>query len=219
MLPGYPTNPDSFVAESAYKDRELVEISFDQSPVLYVGRFRALDYFGDGSFYLLDSPGHTIRHICGLARTTPDTFVFMGGDTCHHGGQLRPTKRTPLPKYVSPNPFPNELNAVMCPGALLLHIHPTHNPTEPFYRVANSPGSAARTDTVEAQESLEKLKEMDGNENVLTIIAHDAMWLKVLMFFPETLNNWKSEGHKARGAWAFLKDFKQAFSEIQKDTS
>jgi hypothetical protein len=32
------------------------EISFDESD-LEIGGFRALDYFGDGSFYLLDAPG------------------------------------------------------------------------------------------------------------------------------------------------------------------
>ncbi|KAG9074304.1 hypothetical protein FRC06_010784, partial [Ceratobasidium sp. 370] len=78
--PGYPTNPNALILESAYKGRELVEISFEDGPSLFLGRFRALDYFGDGSFYLLDSPGHAVGHICGLARTTPDTFLFMGGD-------------------------------------------------------------------------------------------------------------------------------------------
>ncbi|CEL53911.1 hypothetical protein RSOLAG1IB_06693 [Rhizoctonia solani AG-1 IB] len=80
MLPGYPTDPDSFITDSAYKGRELVEISFEQSLKLHIGRFRALEYFGDGNFYLLDSPGHTIGYIyiCGLARTSPKTFVLMG---------------------------------------------------------------------------------------------------------------------------------------------
>jgi hypothetical protein len=63
MLPGYPTDPDSFITDSAYKGRELVEISFEQSLKLHIGRFRASEYFGDGNFYLLDSPGHTIGYI------------------------------------------------------------------------------------------------------------------------------------------------------------
>lgn len=38
--------------------------------------------FGDGSFYLLEAPGHATGHMCGLARTTadPPLFVFMGAD-------------------------------------------------------------------------------------------------------------------------------------------
>ncbi len=66
------------------------EIDF-QEP-LTIGSFSAVDFFGDGSFYLLNSPGHAIGHMSGLARTStnPDTFIFMGGDLCHHGGQMRP---------------------------------------------------------------------------------------------------------------------------------
>ncbi|KDN46248.1 hypothetical protein RSAG8_04475, partial [Rhizoctonia solani AG-8 WAC10335] len=153
MLPGYPTNPDSPILESAYKDRQLVEVSFDQTPELRIGRFRALDYFGDGSFYLLDSPGHAFGHICGLARTTPDTFVFLGGDICHHSGQMRPTEYLPLPESIFPNPFPGKVKGIVCPGSILLDLHPRHSTTEPFYRVSSG---GASSDPLEAQKSLNK---------------------------------------------------------------
>lgn len=88
------------------------EVSFREKD-LRIGGFDALDYFGDGSFYLLDSPGHTIGHINALARVTTgevdgeeDTFVLMGGDTCHFTGQLRPTAHRPLPEKISPSPLP-----------------------------------------------------------------------------------------------------------------
>ena len=55
-MPGFPSNPDAPIRESDYKGRNVREISFADSS-LRLGRFRALDYFGDGSFYLLDSPG------------------------------------------------------------------------------------------------------------------------------------------------------------------
>ncbi len=55
-MPGYPSNPDAPIRESDYKGRNVREISFADTN-LKVGRFRALDYFGDGSFYLLDAPG------------------------------------------------------------------------------------------------------------------------------------------------------------------
>ncbi|KAF8711694.1 Metallo-beta-lactamase superfamily, partial [Rhizoctonia solani] len=208
MLPGYPTNPKSPFLESAYKDRELVEISFNDERVLDIGGFRALDYFGDGSFYLLDSPGHAIGHLCGLARTTPDTFVFMGADICHHGGQIRPTKYVPLPDSVSPNPFPDRIGNLECPGTLLLAIHPKHTAVEPFYQVADpSQGGAASTNPVEAQKSVEKLISIDCHENVFTVIAHDKTMLDVLDFFPKPLNDWKSRGYKETSMWMFLKDF------------
>ncbi|KAM5476938.1 hypothetical protein MauCBS54593_000209 [Microsporum audouinii] len=50
------------------------EISFDDG--LEIGRFRAMDFFGDGSFYLLDAPGHAEGHLCALARTTADPCTY-----------------------------------------------------------------------------------------------------------------------------------------------
>ncbi|KAJ1303845.1 hypothetical protein OPQ81_008265 [Rhizoctonia solani] len=216
MLPGYPTNPDSPILESAYKGRELVEISFNQSPELSIGKFRALDYFGNGSFYLLDSPGHAIGHLCGLARTTPDTFVFLGGDICHHSGEMRPTEYLPLPESITPNPFPSKFKGITCPGSVLLNIHPRHSATEPFYRVS-SQGSSQ--DPPEAQKSLEKLADFDCYENILTIIAHDATLLDVLDFFPKSLNDWKAKGYREKGLWKFLGDFREAVGDISLTSS
>lgn len=207
--PGYPTNPNSSILESAYKDRELVEISFNQVPELGLGQFRAFDYFGDGSFYLLDSPGHAIGHMCALARSTPDTFILMGGDICHHAGEMRPTQHLPLPDFITPNPFRS--GGPPCLGSLLMDLHPSNSITEPFYHVADLPdGKSMYDNPPEAQQSLSKLEEFDGSENVFTIIAHDGSLFDSLNFFPKTLNNWKSDGLRERGMWSFLKNFKNA---------
>ncbi|RYP18306.1 hypothetical protein DL765_004026 [Monosporascus sp. GIB2] len=59
------------------------------------GGWHAVDRFGDGSFCVLHSPGHTNEHLRGLARTElaahsslpgKDEFALMAGDVCHHGG-------------------------------------------------------------------------------------------------------------------------------------
>ncbi|KAG9093814.1 hypothetical protein FS749_013681 [Ceratobasidium sp. UAMH 11750] len=205
LAPGYPTNPDAFILESTYKSRELVEISFDDKAELLLGRFRAIDYFGDGSFYLVDSPRHAIGHICGLARTTPDTFVFMGGDICHHAGQLRPTQYLPLPEYISPNPF--RPRGPPCPGSILLGAHPRCTATEPFYRVATG---GYYHDPEESQRSLAKLEELDGHPNIFTIIAHDQTLLDIIDFYPKTVNDWRSKGYKERAMWQFVRDFREA---------
>lgn len=87
--PAYPINEESQLLETDWEGRELVELEFKSG--LRLGRFRAVDYFNDGSFYILDAPGHAVGHICALARVSKgsrveeDTFVFMGGDACHHG--------------------------------------------------------------------------------------------------------------------------------------
>ena len=56
LMPGYPAKEDARIRESDYKGRQIREIEFDEAG-LHLGRFKALDFFGDGSFYLLDSPG------------------------------------------------------------------------------------------------------------------------------------------------------------------
>jgi hypothetical protein len=52
MLPGYPHNVDSPVDSAAFEGRTLTEIDFSTTN-LEIGGFRAYDFFGDGSFFLL----------------------------------------------------------------------------------------------------------------------------------------------------------------------
>ena len=54
----------------------------------------AIDFFGDGSLYLVNTPGHYPGHISALARVSSSnntedggeggTYVFLGGDCCHN---------------------------------------------------------------------------------------------------------------------------------------
>ncbi|GAW20430.1 hypothetical protein ANO14919_099360 [Xylariales sp. No.14919] len=70
--PGYPSNPDSLVLDADAEGRVVQELSFQshdpqQATPFRIGRFDAFDYFGDGSFYLLNAPGYAVGHLCGLA--------------------------------------------------------------------------------------------------------------------------------------------------------
>lgn len=42
-----------------------------------------LDLFGDGSLYVVDSPGHLYGHVNLLARVGENKYVYLGGDCCH----------------------------------------------------------------------------------------------------------------------------------------
>ncbi|KAI0779930.1 beta-lactamase-like protein [Fomes fomentarius] len=45
---------------------------------------RALDYFGDGSLYIVDAPGHVGGHINVMVRTSEDGgWAFLAGDSAH----------------------------------------------------------------------------------------------------------------------------------------
>ncbi|RYP65711.1 hypothetical protein DL771_008156 [Monosporascus sp. 5C6A] len=43
----------------------------------------AIDFFGDGSVYVIDSPGHLYGHVNLLARIGDRKYVYLGGDCCH----------------------------------------------------------------------------------------------------------------------------------------
>ena len=213
--PGYPKRQDATLMETDFEGRNVREISFQrEDDGLKIGRFNAMDYFSDGSFYLLDTPGHSIGHICGLARTTtnPDTFVFMGGDASHHGGEFRPTDYLPIPKELKPSPL--KRRAPVCPGHLLQEIHPHGSANKPFYHVTKS----FANDKEVADWTIDGLGEFDAHENVLLLAAHDDAVVDPpqLDFYPQPLNDWYKKGIAKKVKWMFLGDFEDAMEAKEK---
>jgi hypothetical protein len=190
------------------RNRNLREISYDESDQLVskVGLFPAFDFFGDGSFYLLDTPGHAVGHLAGLVRTTqnPDTFIFMGGDLCHHGGELRPTRYDPIPASVQ-FPLTDELRARMsvCPGGAAfreLNVKRGRKEDEPFFE------TQLAADVHQAVDTVRKAQTADVQNNVFFIFAHDMSISGIVDLFPSSANGWQSQGWKEKTHWAFLKD-------------
>ncbi|KAJ6584950.1 beta-lactamase-like protein [Mycena capillaripes] len=203
-------NSNSSLLETDLAGRKLVPINFDESS-LEIGGFKAHDYFGDGSFYILDVPGHLAGHVCALARVTPSSFVFLGGDACHHAGMFRPT--TALHR------------AVPCPGELLaatrLSVSTVHFPPPD---AAGEFDLAARTapmlDVAEggyyeeppiARASIAKIGAFDANADVFIVLAHDISLVDVVGPFPTLLNAWQAKGWKHLVTWAFIDDANSAF--------
>jgi hypothetical protein len=209
FVPGYPTNESCPVHESAWKDRTLREIDFDsEGKGLRIGKYKAMDFYGDGSFYLLDTPGHAIGHVCGLARTSaePPEFIFMGGDIAHHGGEFRPTQFLPLPESIVPSPLvaPYTRQAPVCPGAIFEAVHPKKSSTEPFYTPVLK---GVHHDGEQTKKTIDELGEFDAQDNVFINIAHDTSLYDVIEFFPKTANGWSQKRWKQEGTWRFLRDF------------
>ncbi|KAJ6566435.1 Metallo-hydrolase/oxidoreductase [Mycena capillaripes] len=81
---GYPGNPHSFtLSASTPADRTVFLTAEDFNTS--VGPFpHAVDYFGDGSVYIIHTPGHCAGHITVLARTSNDgAWIYLGGDVAH----------------------------------------------------------------------------------------------------------------------------------------
>lgn len=184
--------------------RNLREISFEGPECPKLGHFKAFDYFEDGSFYLLDSPGHAIGHLCGLARTTcnPDTFVLLGGDVCHHGGIFRPSKYLPVPSSIQPHPCRPSIDGAFCPGEAFNELQRSRGRcvADPLFTPTFGHDIPQIIDTVG------KLQEADCQDNVFMIIAHDATVRDVVDHFPLSLNSWKEKGWAKATKWAFLRD-------------
>ncbi|MCJ1424693.1 hypothetical protein MMC29_002581 [Sticta canariensis] len=205
--PGYPINPKASILESDIRGRVFREIDFqEEGKGMKIGRFSTIDFFGNGSFYLLDAPGHSIGHLCGFARVTssPDSFVLLGADACHHAALFRPTDYLPLPTKISPSPIQTFGGA--CPGAMLQHVQPRKRANEPFLTLSK----VAFPYHDDAQETLEKIKELDAVDNIFVIISHDKSLKGQIEEFPKSINDWKSKGLKPKTRWLFCKDFDKA---------
>ncbi|GLA74466.1 hypothetical protein AtubIFM55763_005710 [Aspergillus tubingensis] len=215
LLPGFPDDAESPVSADAFAERDVVEPDFADG--LTIGGFRAQDFFGDGSFYLLDTPGHCVGHLCGLARTTADTFVFLGGDICHFPGVIRPNARLPFPDNIPSEALDKDrFFPSPCPCSILTNSHPIAKVDprqEPFYEVSGYEGSAF-FDAEVAQKSVTKLLDFEASENVLICIAHDSDLLLHLPTFNDSpssdLNSWKEKGWKEKLRWGWVNELPRA---------
>ncbi|KAJ3491947.1 hypothetical protein NLG97_g5500 [Lecanicillium saksenae] len=210
LMPGYPTNPDSSLLDSDWAGRQVREISFEKS-ALQIGRFKAFDYFSDGSFYLLNAPGHALGHMGALARVTsnPVSFVFLGADSAHHGGELRPSEHMPFPHAI---PHLGLHGETICPGALFEELGGSGDPTKPFYRPTDT---GSNLDVVATADTIGKIQEFDALENVLVVLAHDPSIAEHVKLFPTTAVNFFSLNWKAKTQWAFLRNF-ETILQLQK---
>ena len=116
--------------------------------------------------------------------SSPDSFIFMGADACHHPGLLRPTTYLPLPRTVG-----------SYDGAELQALHPQNSATEPFF----TPAEQAFPAQTEAQETIRKISELDAHENVFVVLAHDASLMGEIALFDQLVDGDGGEAAHAVG--------------------
>ncbi|KAI2614670.1 beta-lactamase-like protein [Hypoxylon fragiforme] len=215
LFPGYPANQHVMFLEADYADREVKQLDFTAGTPFKIGQLPAIDYFGDGSFYFLDTPGHCIGHVCGFARVTsnPDSFVLMGGDVVHHEGELRPSRFHPLPDSISPHPFDPNGDSAPCPGHLFEKLLHDGKKDEPFYRattVDQHGYPSVHHDAALRVETVFKVQEHDAHNNILFVPAHSHYMLNVVDFFPAKANDFVKKGWVGKTRWSFLANFAKA---------
>ncbi|KAJ7768673.1 beta-lactamase-like protein [Mycena maculata] len=209
----YPGSPDAILLETDFAGHNITELDFSTTNLTFSG-LEAIDFFGDGSFYLLNTPGHLAGHISALARVTPTSFISLGGDTFHNAGQARPQ-----PQFQTNFP---------CPADLLAETHSSistdyfwspgsrdgdfdmRSRTQQFLAISDLPDSFY-ADPAAAAVSLEKIVTFDADADFFVIVAHDQSLVAELPYFPASLNSWQSDGLKARTVWEFVNTSSPAF--------
>ncbi|KAJ6512906.1 beta-lactamase-like protein [Mycena sanguinolenta] len=202
----YPEFPNATLLTSDFAGRTVQKIDFSTANLTFSG-MKAIDYFGDGSFYLLNTPGHLPGHLSALARVTPTTFISLGGDAFHHVGEARPR--------------PNFQKNFPCPAHLLEEAK-TSISTDYFWSPDSSDGAfdmlsraqqlfavsdlpdSFYTDPVTAQISLEKLATFDADPNIFVVVAHDISLRATIPYYPAYLNDWQKSGLKEQTVWSFI---------------
>ena len=218
IFPAYPATPGSNLSAADFEGRNCVEIECNQ---LKIGPFNGHDFYGDGSLYLLDCPGHWPGHMCALARTTPDTFLFLGGDICHFAGDFRPSETISLPDSIPDAAFKGgrRFDPSPCPCSIFEDHHPQlqnlekdtskiNTKTTPFYSLSTTSKSTYHNPG-EAQVTTDLMERyFDSDPNVLVLLSHDTALPDYLPTFnhnPEKdLNDWKAQGLKEDLHWAWL---------------
>lgn len=210
--PAYPTNPASSINESELQGRPVRELDPVKDFRIEIGGFPAHDFFGDGSLYILSSPGHTVGHLCSLARLTngfKPTFVFIGADCCHHPAIFRPSAYLPIPEEIPA--IPESVHGIApCLGQWMVDLaHPEHAADVPFMKA----NTGVNEDQALAEASIASMQQFDAHEEILVCIAHDSTLIGNLDFYPKTLNEWQKQGRKDSLRWQFCGQFDVKIAE------
>ncbi|KAJ7103710.1 beta-lactamase-like protein [Mycena crocata] len=205
VMKTYPEFADAALLASDFAGRNVTQLNIAQMNLTFSG-LKAFDYFGDGSFYLLNTPGHEAGHMTALARVTPTSFIVLGGDSFHHAGQARPRpqfqRNYPCPSHllketkssISTDYFwsPNSRDGVFDMRSRAQQLLSVSDVADSLYR-----------DPVKSEVSLAKIATFDADPDFLVVVAHDQTWFGSLPLFPSSINGWKKSGLKERTVWNF----------------
>ncbi|KAF8133083.1 beta-lactamase-like protein [Mycena galopus ATCC 62051] len=202
----YPEFPNATLLASDFAGHEVTKIDFAAANLTFSG-MKAVDYFGDGSFYLLNTPGHLAGHMSALARVTPTSFIALGGDAFHHVGEARPRpdfqKNFPCPAHLLEESKTSISTDYFWSPQTRDGAFDMLSRSQQLFAVSDLPDSFY-ADPVTAQVSLEKLATFDADPDIFVLIAHDISLLSSLPYFPAYLNDWKATGLKESTVWQFV---------------
>ncbi|KAF7360674.1 Metallo-beta-lactamase superfamily protein [Mycena venus] len=209
----YPENLNATLVASDLAGHHITRLDFTNATLNFSG-LKAIDYFGDGSFYLLDTPGHLPGHTTALARVTPTSFVVLGGDTFHHAGQARPRpqfqKTYPCPAHLLEESKSAVSTDYFWSHGTRIGVFDIPSRAQQFLALSDLPDSFY-ADPVKSQVSLEKIASFDADPDFLVVTAHDISLRSSIPYFPAYTNGWKASRLKEELVWNFLDQSNPAF--------
>jgi hypothetical protein len=132
---------------------------------------------------------------------------------CHCGGSFHPSQWAPMPSNIPKTAMLDARFRMPCPCSVFTHVHPLNSTqgeeaakSNPYFKVTTKEGSWY-ADPPKAQQSIDRMMELDASDDVFVAIAHDGGLLDVTEFFPKgNMNEWKAKGWKEKGHWKFLSE-------------
>jgi hypothetical protein len=111
----------------------------------------------------------------------------------------------PCPEQIVPHPLNPASNTPFCPGHAFAELQESRGrkETDPVYEPTFGLDIPLAIDTIK------KLQELDCDDNIFVIIAHDSTVTNLVDHFPNALNAWKEKGWGQQARWAFLKDLEK----------
>ncbi|WRT69069.1 uncharacterized protein IL334_006052 [Kwoniella shivajii] len=181
---GYPDDPNGHWESAWFKKYRFVDLPKPETEGFWskdirdsseqidrtwepVGCFEhGVDWFGDGSFWLIDAPGHCPGHLMALCRVTsqPDTYVLLAGDAAHHQNMYLPV--------------PTSEGDYRTPKSVV----------DGVVQLADDPVVATYT--------VGQLTRMSQEENVMVILSHERGVQGIIDYFPKDIGKWKERGWK-----------------------
>ncbi|CAK5278125.1 unnamed protein product [Mycena citricolor] len=208
----YPQVPTASLKAEDFAGRTVTKIDFSKANLTFSG-LKAIDYFGDGSFYLMDTPGHMAGHITALARTTNSSFIVLGADTFHHPGEVRPRpafqQQYPCPAHLLEDAKAISTDYFWSPKSSSGVFDLTSRP-EQLFAVADTAGSFY-ADPVTSEISIVKLANFDADPDFFVLASHDISLRGAIPVFPAFLNQWKQQQLKENSVWGFLNKSSPSF--------
>jgi hypothetical protein len=87
-----------------------------------------------------------------------------------------------------------------------LNVKRGRKPSETFF------DPVIGVDIEQAIQTIKDAQQVDAQDNVFFVPAHDMSVAGVIDEFPKTANDWKAKGWSEKTFWRFLEDFETAIS-------